>query len=121
MHTVWKERHLKETFRWANITWSEVEKQNIQAQKDILVLAKLKKSVYFSSLSPHRYEPRLAPPLPLVLLKPRWQLVNKLSITKSVGKNNDLFTVYNPSYFNENYDIKSRTAITRFYNTALKL
>ena len=42
MDTVWKERHLKETFRWANITWSEVEKQNIQAQKDILVLAKLK-------------------------------------------------------------------------------
>ena len=26
----------------ANITWSEVEKQNIQAPKDILVLAKLK-------------------------------------------------------------------------------
>ena len=116
MHTVWKVRHFKETFRWA-----EVVKQNMQAKKDILVLAKVKQNVYFSSLSPHRHEPRLAPPLPLVFLKPRWPLVNKLSITKTLGKNKELLTVYNPNYFNENYDIKRRIAITPFYNTAVKL
>ena len=37
MHTVWKVRHFKETFRWA-----EVVKQNMQAKKDILILAKVK-------------------------------------------------------------------------------
>ena len=52
MHTVWKVRHFKETFNWA-----EVVKQNIQAKKDILVLAKLKQNVYFSSLSPHSMNP----------------------------------------------------------------